>query len=60
MKFFMDLQKDKNTILLAIARIILGMVLMSLIMVLVTISHKEIIYTDQAPKPIGPNSQGLL
>ncbi|MCA1916723.1 RidA family protein [Methanospirillum hungatei] len=55
----MDLKKDKNAILLAIVCIILGMVLMSLIMVLVNSSHKEIIYTDKAPKPIGPYSQGV-
>lgn len=59
MTFFMDLKNDKNTILLAIVCIILGMLLMGLIMVLVNIPHKETIYTDQAPKPIGPYSQGV-
>jgi 2-iminobutanoate/2-iminopropanoate deaminase len=55
----MDVKIDKNTILLAIACIILGMVLMSISMALLHISHKETIYTNQAPKPIGPYSQGI-
>lgn len=55
----MNPKEDKNTILMAIVCIILGMVLMSLFTVLINSPHKEIIYTDQAPKPIGPYSQGV-
>ncbi|QXO94607.1 hypothetical protein KSK55_15035 [Methanospirillum purgamenti] len=44
---------------MAIVCIILGMVLMSLFTVLINSPHKVIIYTDQAPKPIGPYSQGV-
>ena len=55
----MDFKPDKNTYLLAIACIILGMVLMGLMMTLVTGSQKVVIYTDKAPGPIGPYSQAI-
>lgn len=55
----MDLKPDKNTFLLAITCVILGMVLMGLIMSLVTGTHKEAIYTEKAPEPIGPYSQAI-
>ncbi len=60
MTLVMDLKPDKNTILLAITCIILGMVLMILVTMLVEGSHREVIYTGQAPKPIGPYSQGVV
>lgn len=56
----MDLNNNKNTILLVGACIILGMILMSLLMILFNDSDKRITFTEKAPKPSGPYSQAVV
>lgn len=55
----MNIRIDRNTILLAIACILIGMILMSLIQFMPHHSLKQVIFTDKAPKPIGPYSQAI-
>ena len=48
-----------TTLVLAFGSFFLGMILMSVIFPQVHIPNKEIIYTNDSPKPIGPYSQAI-
>ena len=55
----MDISQKKNTFLLAISCVLLGMILMSLIFLIFHTPSREVISTPTAPKPIGPYSQAI-
>ena len=55
-----SLHIDRNTLLLVIACVLLGMTLMSLVLFIPPHHQKQVIITDKAPKPIGPYSQAIL
>jgi 2-iminobutanoate/2-iminopropanoate deaminase len=52
-------QQQIRTLALAFGSFFLGMILMSVIFPQMHIPQKEIIYTNDSPKPIGPYSQAI-